>query len=55
MKFSGSANTWTTPDGIDSGCTAFFFHGDSPAAQFECDHNRAEHYIGASCTASIRS
>ena len=43
----------TTPDGIEIRDLLHFFHGDSPAAQFECGHNRAGHYICTSCTASV--
>ena len=40
----------TTPDGKAIQDVLHFFHGDSPAAQFECGHNRAGHYI---CTSSV--
>ena len=43
----------TTPDGIEIRDVLRFFHGDSPAVQFECGHNRAGHYICTSCTASV--
>ena len=43
----------TIPDGVVIQDVLRFFHGDSPAAQFECSHNRAGHYICTSCTASV--
>ena len=40
-------------DGIAIEDVLHSFHGDSPAAQFECGPNRAGHYICTSCTAGV--
>ena len=46
-------NKISTPDGIAIADVLRFFHGDSPAAQFECGQNCAGHYICTACTASV--
>ena len=47
----------TTLDGAMITDVLLFFHGDSPAAQFECGHIRAGHYIivnpRRACTARV--
>ena len=40
----------TTPEGIEINDVLRFFHGDSPAAQFESGHSRGGHYICTACT-----
>ena len=40
----------TTPEGIKIKDVLRFFHGDSPAAQFESGHSRGGNYICTACS-----
>ena len=43
------AQNVTTPDGVEVQDTLTFFHGDSPARQFECGQQKGGHYYCSNC------